>query len=271
LLDPVHRASGAGAIGPVPPAQVVAALDRSGAGNPLLTFAPAGADAGTAATEFGAAVPALLAEISGWLGVRERRVAASLVVLGYSARLVGPPVAVLLRDGILLDVRPAAVRFGFAAGRGFRLALVEPRGWTVRNGGTGTGGTSGTGDPTGDLAARLRRDLLEDHLAAVISAVRIEVRVAAGLLWGNVASGLLGALAVLARDGAAPVHRCAALASALLADGPLAGTGEARRDGDRLVFRRRSCCLYYRLPGGGYCGDCCFEPRPAGKPERRAR
>ncbi|CAM5415322.1 hypothetical protein STENM223S_05593 [Streptomyces tendae] len=23
-------------------------------------------------------------------------------------------------------------------------------------------------------------------------------------------------------------------------------------------FRRRSCCLYYRVPGGGVCGDCCF-------------
>jgi ferric iron reductase protein FhuF len=241
------------------------ALARAGARNPLLTFAPAGADTGISAAEFGAAVPALLGEISAWLGVRERRVAASLVVLGYSARLVGPPVAVLLRDGILLDTRPAAIRFGFAAGAGFRIALVAPRGWT---------------DPfgaTGDLAERLRRDLFEDHLAGVISAVRIEVPVAAGLLWGNVASGLLGALAALARDGAAPVRRCADLAAALLADEPLAGTGEPRLDGEQLSFRRRSCCLYYRLPGGGYCGDCCFtgkpaeKTKPAGKSEGRAR
>lgn len=21
-------------------------------------------------------------------------------------------------------------------------------------------------------------------------------------------------------------------------------------------FRRRSCCLFYQVPGGGYCGDC---------------
>ncbi|MFC3348771.1 (2Fe-2S)-binding protein [Streptomyces echinoruber] len=27
------------------------------------------------------------------------------------------------------------------------------------------------------------------------------------------------------------------------------------------TLRRRSCCLYYRVPGGGVCGDCCF-PRP---------
>lgn len=25
-----------------------------------------------------------------------------------------------------------------------------------------------------------------------------------------------------------------------------------------LAFRRRSCCLYYRVPGGSTCGDCCL-------------
>jgi ferric iron reductase protein FhuF len=34
----------------------------------------------------------------------------------------------------------------------------------------------------------------------------------------------------------------------------LAGSGGII-SGD-LGFRRRSCCLFYRLPGGGTCGDC---------------
>ena len=34
----------------------------------------------------------------------------------------------------------------------------------------------------------------------------------------------------------------------MLAEGPLAGTGRRLRDGR---FARRSCCLYYRLPGAG--------------------
>ncbi len=39
------------------------------------------------------------------------------------------------------------------------------------------------------------------------------------------------------------------------------------------AFRRRSCCLYYRVPGGGLCGDCCFDRehrprRPQVFPER---
>jgi hypothetical protein len=27
-------------------------------------------------------------------------------------------------------------------------------------------------------------------------------------------------------------------------------------------FRRRSCCLYYRIPGGGRCGDCALDRAP---------
>jgi FhuF-like iron-sulfur protein len=32
--------------------------------------------------------------------------------------------------------------------------------------------------------------------------------------------------------------------------------GADRFAGAGLSFRRRSCCLYYRVPGGGLCGDC---------------
>jgi ferric iron reductase protein FhuF len=230
---------------PAPPARILATLDRARQLNELLTFAPHGPDTPWAATDFADAVPDLVDGVGRWLRIdpSERRVAASLVVLGYAARLVGPPVAVFLRDGLLVETRPAAVRFGFAAGRGFRLALAAPAGWT--------------GDPDA-LVARWRRDTLDDHLAGVIAAVRRDTQVAAALLWGNVASGLLGALATLVRAAAVAPERCLSFATAALADGPLAGTGSVRLTDGRLAFRRRSCCLYYRLPGGGYCGDCCF-------------
>ncbi|MGH3410268.1 MAG: (2Fe-2S)-binding protein [Streptosporangiaceae bacterium] len=32
--------------------------------------------------------------------------------------------------------------------------------------------------------------------------------------------------------------------------------------GEGLGFRRHSCCLYYRLPGGGLCGDCALAAPP---------
>jgi ferric iron reductase protein FhuF len=233
---------------PVPGERVAAALTRAGGINELLTFAPPGADTPWPAAQFAAAAAGLVDGIGRWLGIHERRVAASLVVLGYAARLAGPTVAVLLRDGVLVDARPGAVRFGFAPGRGFRLALVSP---------------AGLGGRHELLVERWRRDTVDGHLAAVITAVRAEVPVSAALLWGNVASGVLGALATLVRARASAPERCLAFARDALAGGPLAGTGSARLDGARLTFRRRSCCLYYRLPGGGYCGDCCFTGKGA--------
>jgi hypothetical protein len=48
-----------------------------------------------------------------------------------------------------------------------------------------------------------------------------------------------------------PLERCHREGSALLAHGPLRGTGDLTvRDG-RLEYVRRSCCLYYRLGGRG--------------------
>jgi ferric iron reductase protein FhuF len=218
---------------------VAAALRRPIAGNPFLSFAdPAEAD--LSATHFGSAVPALLTAVAGATGAREPRVAASLVVLGYSARLLGPSVAVLLRDGVLLDASPARVRFAYAAGTGFRLALPSPTGWS---------------GPVPDLTARWCETVLDDHLAMVVAAVRARVKVAAPLLWGNIASGLMGTLAALVRADAVRLDACVSFAAHSIAHGPLVGTGLL--DG-ALRFRRRSCCLYYRIPGGGYCGDCSF-------------
>jgi ferric iron reductase protein FhuF len=219
--------------------EVQAALSRAGEINELLTFAESG---GAPATGFADDAGRLVHEVGRWLGTRERRVAASLVVLGYSARLVGPTVAVLLRDGLLVDARPAAVRYSFAAGRGFRLALAA--------------GTIGWRGEVDALAERWRTEVIDHHLGFVIDAVRKDTPVSAGLLWGNVASGLLGALGSLARAGAVTPDQSADFAMAALADGVLAGSGIVKLTRDRLTLRRRSCCLYYRLPGGGYCGDC---------------
>ncbi|MDF3301711.1 (2Fe-2S)-binding protein [Streptomyces tropicalis] len=36
--------------------------------------------------------------------------------------------------------------------------------------------------------------------------------------------------------------------------------------GPGAVFRRRSCCLYYRVSGAGVCGDCCFSRAPHPSP-----
>ncbi|MEV6598553.1 (2Fe-2S)-binding protein [Actinoplanes sp. NPDC051346] len=86
--------------------------------------------------------------------------------------------------------------------------------------------------------------------------MRTVAPVAPGLLWGNVASSIAGALRTLAIHGTAPVETCHAVAERLLENGPLAGTGTVTINQGQLFFVRRSCCLHYQIPAGGKCGDC---------------
>ena len=221
-----------------------AALHRAGHTNALFGMAP---DGGARADLLSKPnVVRLVDAVAAWLGTAQRRVAASMVVLGYSARLVGPSVAVLLRDGILLDVRPARVRYTYRPESGFRLALPDPGGWR---------------GPPSLLREQWCRDVVDDHLGPVVAGVRAVVPVATALLWGNVASGLAGALRSLALTGDVSPERGLYEGLSMLDHGPLRGTGRLWIDGGELRFLRRSCCLFYRLDGGGTCGDCPLPPR----------
>jgi len=242
--------------------EIVRALDQAGRGNPLLGVATGPIPGGAAATGLACAagsvpaderpVAALVDAVAAWLGTDERRVAASMVVLGYAARLLGPGIAVLLREQILLDLRPRQVWYSYRPEQGFRLAVAQPAGWRAA---------------PQVLRERWCHDVIDAHLRPVIANVQRVVPVAAGLLWGNVASGLAGALRALADDGSVPAGECHTTGVALLAHGPLHGTGELVLAAGRLRFTRRSCCLYYRLDGGGTCGDC---PLPATSTRRTA-
>lgn len=166
------------------------------------------------------------------LGTTEDRVAASTVQLGLAARLWSPVVACALTYGVVpslagLHHRPgAAVPFWLPEVRG--LPSAEP----------------------GDVYRAVAEQLEPLH-----KAIRDEVKVAEGLLWGNAASALAGALRVLASARPDLATRAHDLATDLLVMGELRHTGSLTGP---LTFRRRSCCLYYRAPGGGLCGDCCF-------------
>jgi hypothetical protein len=142
---------------------------------------------------------------------------------------------VLLRDGILLDVRDVEVAYEPPAG--FRLALPEPVGWR-------------------EPVSRWGERVVDGPLRTLVAAVSASAPVAAGLLWGNVASGVAGTLRMLALSGAVPLERCLAAGSELLEYGPLRGGGTLTVHKGQMQFVRRSCCLYYRIDGGGLCGDC---------------
>ena len=76
------------------------------------------------------------------------------------------------------------------------------------------------------------------------------------VLWGDVTSALNGAAAVLDRFGGLPQlvavrrgRRRLYRLPALERDRPV---GPPR-------FVRNTCCLYYRIPGAGLCGDCVLD------------
>jgi ferric iron reductase protein FhuF len=176
----------------------------------------------------GSALPGVLDAIGARYRTDERRVAASLFFLSWTARLLCPVVGALVVGGRVLDVRPENLWWRYDAASGLAVRLAEPA--------------------YGPEAAQA--------LAPVVASVRSVVPVAEGLLWGNAASSIAGALLTVLRSGTATRQECEEWGARLLSAPPLAGTGEFLDFPGDLFFRRRSCCLYYRLDGGGTCGDC---------------
>ncbi|QKW18504.1 (2Fe-2S)-binding protein [Kitasatospora sp. NA04385] len=185
---------------------------------------------------------ARVAEVARVLGTDEPRVAASTAHLGLAARLW----SVALGTAVLTGRVPEL------GGAWFALPPQGPFDLWVPSG----AGPAAT-------AEVLEATVLDGQLAPLAAAVRTVVPLAPGLLAGNAASALVGAARQL---GSVPQLRgaAAALARELLARPALAGTGTATAPGGPLAFRRASCCLYYRVPSGGLCGDCVFT-RPPGR------
>jgi hypothetical protein len=173
------------------------------------------------------------------LGTGENRVAASVAQLGYAARLWSPALACTLGHGVVPDLQDLQLSADVPA----RLRLPRPGGWHA--------------EEPGGQAGLLYRTVVEGHLVPL--AAGLDVKIASGLLWGNAASAMTGALGVIVRARPGLGESARALAESLLATGRLRGAG--RLTGPGLAFRRRSCCLYYRVPGGEICGDCSLTPR----------
>jgi ferric iron reductase protein FhuF len=183
-----------------------------------------------------------IAHVGGALRCDER-VAASLAFQGFAAQLVSAPyaAAVLHREAPTLG--PATVWWRRA----------DDGGWTPCT------------DATALVAADDLAGQLEGLLAPLVAAVRAQVPVADRLLWGNAASTIAAAKRLLVIQRPAAAGRAAEVAEAVLTRGSFAGAGELLppRDPDLVwTFRRRTCCLYYRVPGaGGICDDCALGPR----------
>ncbi|PDP88192.1 ferric iron reductase [Glycomyces fuscus] len=177
----------------------------------------------------------------------EWRVAASVFQQGLATRLLSPVLAAGLCHGVLVD----AARFHWDPRREGPLALR-----TSQEGADAvTGGTAG-------LADWVERTVVLGALARAARGLAGAGSVAPGLLRGNTAAALAGAVRALGVDRPALRVRAEEVAADLLGRPSLAGTGGytgVDTDGAG-VFRRTTCCLYYRVPGGGYCGDCALRP-----------
>jgi len=182
-----------------------------------------------------AALPERVAHVRGELERRagsaiEERVAASIHQLGFVSRLVAPALGAVALDGAvpsLVDVHWQPVDGG--------PVPVAVRALETRPGAT------------------FASAVLEPLVAPVVQAFA-DVGVSPIVLWGNVASALAGAASMLRRSGASlRVDPAAFVAGLLAGPGPLQAAG---RFGEDRFFTRASCCLFYRVPHAGKCGDC---------------
>lgn len=190
------------------------------------------------------ALAAVVGHVGARIGTTEYRVAASTLFLGYAARLWSLTLGGIVRAGIAPDIDRLLWRD--VDGR-IELHLPDPIGWAG-----------------GGLADVARAAVLDGHLAPMITAIRAAEPMSERLLWGNAASALIGAARVL--DGetrTTAIHT----AEAILDDPLLVDTVDREGTG----YRRRSCCLFYRTPLSGYCGDCVLtRPNEPAKKEESA-
>ncbi|MGW0390594.1 (2Fe-2S)-binding protein [Streptomyces sp. NPDC003042] len=180
-----------------------------------------------------------VAEVGRRIGSGPGRVAASTAQFGIASRLWSLGLGCAALGGRVPDLAADRVWWRLPAAGSLELWLPEP----------------------GELAAEALGESVLAHLAVLEAALRERFGVSPKVLRGNAASGLVGALRVLLDrvPGGAAVD----LAAGLLAEGgALAGTGTFfHEEGLGVAFVRRSCCLYYRVPGGGLCGDCVLRTR----------
>jgi FhuF 2Fe-2S C-terminal domain len=160
----------------------------------------------------------------------ESRIGASLVHLGHAARLWSPVLACALAHGVIPDLSGLQ-----RADDGAELRLPEPVGERLA--------------PSPEL---LYRAVVQHHMEPLEAGLR--VKLAPGLLSGNIASALVGTATALLAVRPDLRQSIVGTTNSLLDTGRLAGSGVLT--GGDLGFVRRSCCLYYRVPAGGTCGDC---------------
>jgi hypothetical protein len=179
------------------------------------------------------------------------RVVASITLLGLASRLLSPLLAAAVAGGAL----PVPDRLWWRPVPGGPIPIAFDR---------VDAGDCGALAPA-DIAEALTTTATQRLVAPVLEAFRRRFTVSPQVLWGNVASALGGAAGMIADTAPEHAARSAAIVEETLRLAPLRGTATLHRPDpgrDRWFLVRRNCCLYYRIPGGGTCGDCVLTPEP---------
>jgi ferric iron reductase protein FhuF len=177
------------------------------------------------------------------------RVVASVTFLGYAARVVSPLLAATVAGGDLPAPTPDEIWWQPRPGGPLPMAYGKTQARPCRG-----------MDPA--ARARALADVAVGGLLTPLEeAFRARFRLSPKVLWGNVASALGGAARMIAEQAPELTGPVAAVVSEMLTIGPLAGM--ARPLPPRRFLIRNNCCLYYRIPGGGTCGDCVLTEKSA--------
>nr|WP_238534887.1 (2Fe-2S)-binding protein [Gordonia polyisoprenivorans] len=159
----------------------------------------------------------------------ERRVAASVTHLGLVARLIAPMIAVAALDEPPISVAAEDLWWQDELGGPYPLSVTT-------------------------AATDVRSNLADGIVGALTDAVGNGFGVSGRTLWGNVASATNSAARLIATTRPEVAVRALAAADDVLSE-PRVEDGLLRAGPG---FRRRSCCLIYRVSGdrGAVCGDC---------------
>jgi ferric iron reductase protein FhuF len=169
----------------------------------------------------------------------ERRVAASIMQQGLIARLISPGLACAVSAGTVPRMQLARMWWDPTGPSPVPITLPDPHDRSATT--------------AEELAQLISMLVIDEAISGLVRAIEEETRLSPHISWGNVASAVVGATTMLARQVPAQADRAADVCREVLGTKHLAEAGDFESSGQ---FRRNSCCLYYRLPRGGLCGDC---------------
>jgi ferric iron reductase protein FhuF len=181
----------------------------------------------------------------------EERACASIHFLALTARVLAPALGAAAVAALVPDVGPDQIGWRPVDGGPIPMSWAEPTGHPATT--------------AAQAAAGIDSGVLNRVIAPLAERFATSFHLSAQVLRGNAASALAGAAAMLTRSGQDLRLDPVEIVTAALQSGALAGTGAYRRTtaGAEPAFVRATCCLFYRIPGGGLCGDCVLATRGA--------